>query len=267
MDPTTPAAKELSQQAGQAVSQHAPVVFSAWWVIGLVALTALISWAIGRLIALPGLRRVRRWLALARVVLWALVTFDVVFTVSRAVTEHWLVLGVVVLAVLALVGMDWLRNVAAGLALAFEGHFQVGDLVRYRDIEGELVEFSARAVILRADDGTLHQVPNQRFSDESVTHLEADGEAACEIVVSLPTGVSPERAVRLAQQAAFLTPLASPRHRPDVFLDVGADDAGVRLHIRGFAFDPAYRDHFKSDVVARVHSLLRTERGVGSQVG
>jgi small-conductance mechanosensitive channel len=260
MDPQT------QTTAAQEIAAQVPALLQAEWALVLLLGALLLSVGMGRLARLPGLRKVRHWLLLARVLLWAVVIFDLVFAFSRLVTvEHWLLLGVIVVAVVSMAALDWLRNVVAGLALEFEGQFKPGEMVRYDDVEGELVEFGTRAVTLRADDGTLHQVPNENFTQKSVTLLELDGEAACEVIVALPKGVSPERAVNLARQAAFLTPLASPRHRPDVFLDVssGGGDT-VELHIRGYAFDPMYRAHFRSDVVARVHDLLRTERPVNN---
>lgn len=261
MDPEqTPVAAEASQQAAQAVGGAVPMFLQPIWALAIVLIALLISLGIGYLAKLPGLRRVRHWLLLTRVLIWTVATFNTVFALFRPVTEHWVWLGVLVLGLMALAGIDWLRNVAAGLAVAFESHFHVGDLVRFGDIEGEVVNLGTRAVTMRAPDGTLHQIPNENLTKDAVTHLEADGEAACEIVVRLPTGVSPERAVKLAQQAAFLTPLASPRHRPDVFLDVDNNGGqGIELHIRGFAFDPSYREHFRSDVVARVYDMLRIE--------
>ena len=60
-----------------------------------------------------------------------------------------------------------------------------------------------------------------------------------------------------ALEAAILSPLASPRHRPEVFLgehlEVGAP---VKLMIRGYAFDPNYQDHFRSDVIERVTKMF-----------
>ncbi len=120
--------------------------------------------------------------------------------------------------------------------------------------------FGARAVTLRTDDGTLHQIPNASITQESVTNLRAEGDAACEITIEVPENVTPERAKELARQASFLTPLASPHHAPQVFLDIDRARNQVQMHIRGFAFDPAHRDHYRSDVVARVHQMLRNER-------
>ncbi|QDG50720.1 mechanosensitive ion channel [Persicimonas caeni] len=258
MDPqqTQAASQVASQVAGEAV----PLFLQPVWALSIFLGAVLISLGIGYLARLPGLRRVRHWLLLTRVLVWTVAVFNTVFALFRPVTEHWVWLGVLVLGLMALAGIDWLRNVAAGLAVAFESHFHVGDMVRFGNVEGEVVNLGTRAVTMRAPDGTLHQIPNESLTRDAVTHLEADGEAACEIVVALPKGVSPERALKLAQQAAFLTPLASPHHRPDVFLDVDRNaGGGIQLHIRGFAFDPGHREHFRSDVVARIHDMLRIE--------
>lgn len=252
---------EAIQQAVQAGGEAAPLLLQPMWALGILATALVFSLGIGYLANLPGLRRVRHWLLLTRVLVWTVALFNTVFALFQPVTEHWVWMGVLVLGLIALAGIGWLRNVAAGLAVAFESHFQLGERVRFGDREGEVVKLGTRAVTIRAADGTLHQIPNESLTRDAVTHLEADGEAACEITVALPKGVSPQRALKLAQQAAFLTPLASPRHRPDVFLDVtGQPDGGIQLHIRGFAFDPTYREHFRSDVVARIHDMLRIEK-------
>jgi small-conductance mechanosensitive channel len=255
---------ENARQSAQELAAQVPFFFQPQWALVLLVGALLLSVSISRLAKFPGLRRVRHWLLLTRVLVWAVVIFNIVFALSRLVTaEYWLLLGVLVLSLISVSALDWLRNVVAGLALEFEGSFKPGDVVRYANVEGELADFGTRTVTMRADDGTLHQVPNQKFTRESVTHLELNGEAACVITIAIPIGVSPERAVNLAQQAAFLTPLASPHHRPDVFLDVPTTKGdALELRIRGYAFDPSYRAHFRSDVVARVHDLLRNERAV-----
>lgn len=239
---------------------EAPALFEPGWAIVMVVGAVLLSVAIGKLARLPGLRGVRRWLLLARVLLWGVVLLEVIFTLSWAITDYWLVLAVLLVGVLSLAGLDWLRNVAAGLALAFERQLDVGDMVRYGDIEGKIAAFGARAVTLVAPDGTRHQVPNARVTREAVSNIQSRGESACEMTVRIPAGVDPDRAIDLVRQICLLTPLASPRRRPEVFWDSDpAADGPLRLHVRGFVFDPAYREHFKSDVLARIHRKLRAE--------
>jgi len=263
VDPSTQLSLEQSlQQLREAINYVEPQWFTLRWALVLVALTLLVSWGMGRLMKLAGLQRARKWLALIRVLLWTFMVVNLAFALSSMVSAYyWLPVGVVGLAMMGLAGLPWLRNITAGLAVAFEDQFKVGDPVKHGGATGEITHFGARAVTLRATDGTLHQVPNQNFAQDSVTRIESEGDAACEIRVAIPRGVSPERAMHLAQQAAFLTPLASPRHRPEVFLEMGDPGSeSVEMRIRGWAFDPSCREAFHSDVVARIHDLLRREK-------
>lgn len=256
--------EESLRQLSDALSQNTPHGLGIWGMVALLIGALIISWGLGRLMQLRGLRRVRKWLALIRVLLWAFLVLNVIFGLSVALSpQHWLPVGMLVVAILGISGLSFLRNVAAGLAMAFEAQFRVGDPVLHGGIQGEIVHFGARAVTLRADDGTLHQIPNESFAQNSVTRLESEGDAACDILVRLPAGVSPDRALTLARQAAFLTPLASPRHRPEVFLEMSSRDGqenSIELRIRGYAFDPAWRDAFSSDVVARIHDMLHADK-------
>ncbi|MFW5966292.1 MAG: mechanosensitive ion channel family protein [Persicimonas sp.] len=262
MEPDNGETSELAQVLMSGADQT-PALFEPGWAIVMVLGAILASVVIGKLARLPGLRGVRRWLVLARVLLWTVVLFEVIFTLSWAITDYWLVLAVLLVGVLLVAGLDWLRDVAAGLALAFERTLQVGDRVRYGKLEGEIAAFGARAITLRSPDGTRHQIPNASFTNRSVTDLRVEGEAACDITVRVPEGLSPERAVELIGQVAFLTPLASPRRQPEVYWETGPRaDGPVRIRIRGYAFDPAHRERFKSEVLSRIHERLASEAGV-----
>lgn len=256
MDPQTPA--PTVESAISHAGELTPTLFEPAWVVGMLVVAIVISWAIGKMSKMSGLRWLHHWLALGRVVLWALVIFEAVFAISWAMTDHWLVPGMLILAVMAIAGTHWLRNVAAGLTLAFEKNVYVGDMVGCDGIEGEVLALGARAVTLQSADGTRHHIPNAALTSGKITNLQTEGEAACEMVVEVPAGLGPDRALELATRAAMLTPLASPRRRPEVFVDTGAGDR-MRLRIRGFTFDPAYRDHFRSDVIARLHALFAAE--------
>ncbi|AWV90408.1 mechanosensitive ion channel domain-containing protein [Bradymonas sediminis] len=263
VDPVTePTLDQSLLQFQEAITYVEPQWFTLTWALIMLAVTLLLSWAMGQLMQLAGLQRARKWLALIRVLLWSFIVVNLAFALSSMVSEmHWLPVGIVALSMSGLAALPWLRNITAGLAIAFDSRFEIGDPVRHGQATGEITHFGARAVTLRADDGTLHQVPNQIFAQTSVTLIESEGDAACEILVVIPQGVSPERAMHLAKQAAFLTPLASPRHSPEVYLEMGDHSPeSIEMRIRGWAFDPSCREAFQSDVVARIHDLLRSEK-------
>ena len=141
----------------------------------------------------------------------------------------------------------------SGVALAIEGRINEGDAVKVDNIEGEIVAFGLRSIRVRAVDGTLHEIPNVKFVTESVANISGEGgDSACEITLAVPDDLEPARALAIAREVAILTPLASPRHEPEVFLrPPAAPNQPYKVLIRGYAFDQTYQEHFRSDVVAR----------------
>src|SRR5690554_254163 len=186
VDPVTePTLDQSLLQFQEAITYVEPQWFTLTWALIMLALTLLLSWGMGRLMQLAGLQRARKWLALVRVLLWSFIVVNLAFALSSMVSEpHWLPVGIVALAMSGLAALPWLRNITAGLAIAFDSRFEIGDPVRHGQAAGEITHFGARAVTLRAADGTLHQVPNQIFAQTSVTLIESEGDAACEIRVS-----------------------------------------------------------------------------------
>ena len=231
--------------------------------IVLVVLVATVtSLMLGRMNKLRASSRVRRWIPLLHVSVWTGAVVAMMFVYAAKLPDYWLVvLGIFVfLAGLASVG--WLRSVAAGITLAIEGRLRGGDNIRIGTIDGEIVAFGLRAVRVRAVDGTLHEIPNEMFMTQPVATVSGDGgDSACEITMKIPPTVEPNRAIEIARNAAILTPWASPRHRPEVFLRATDErDETFEITIRGFAFDPTHQDHYRSDVIARFHDDFRRER-------
>ena len=223
-------------------------------VLFVVVLAGAVSYALFRLARLRVAERVKRWMPIAHVGVWA-VTFLLAAALSiRHASTEWLIFGLVLVFVIVALNLNWLRSVLAGVTLTLEHHLEVGDSVRVEDLEGDITHFGLRATRIRAIDGTLHDIPNEDLLTQHVANLSGDGsDSACQILIAVPPGVTAREASEIALRAAILSPLASPRHRPEVFLRERADlDAPLQLHVRGYAFDPSYQDHFRSDVLERV---------------
>ena len=260
---STSAGRTLSETFTHAPGEVAPPLLRPEVTLGLLLAAVVVSWAVNRLAQYPGVRNWRPWFFLGHVLLWGFVTFDLVLAVSWAATEYWLYLSLLIFVVLLLSGAGWLRSVAAGLALAFERRFEVGDPVQHEDVEGELISFGVRSMSVRDEEGSVHEIPNEKFLTDRVSNLRGGGDAACEISIAVPSKVSRDRALEFGREAALLTPLASPRHEPQVFLEVDeSSESGLDLRIRGYAFDPGYREHYRSDVISRVHDMLRNENAI-----
>ncbi len=161
-----------------------------------------------------------------------------------------------ILALVVLVSLGWIRSVFAGVALGLERRVKFGDRLRVGDIEGEVIGMGLRAVSMRAEDGTVHDIPNERFITESISNLSGgSGDSACDLIVPVPMGMPSSIALEIALNAAIVSPLAYPRHKPQVFLlSPESPSSPLRLSVHGYAFDTAYQEHFRSDVL---HRMLR----------
>lgn len=227
-------------------------------VLFVLGFATLGSYMLFKFVKLRVAERVKRWVPLFHVMIWSVAILVSGAITIRNASNQWMLFGLSLLVVLVVLNLNWLRSVLAGVALTFEHHLEVGDSVRLGDLEGDIIHFGLRATRVRAIDGTLHDIPNDQLLTEEVANLSGDGsDSACRIQVILPPHLSIERAREIALEAAILSPLASPRHRPEVFLGEQLEtDAPVRLVVRGYAFDPNYQDHFRSDVIERLTKMF-----------
>jgi small-conductance mechanosensitive channel len=242
------------------------LVFLALLVAGGVAGSWLL-WRMGRVRSFVDLHP---WLPVLHAGLWGVIVF---FVLRAAFPEAsglrpYTRMGLV--ALLAIIALPWLRNIFHGLVFALERRYRIGDHLRVGGLEGRVVALGVRAVTLRAADGTEAAVPYSNLAIENVVRLNLDArDTPCEIEVKVPPTVPVERAMQLARTAATLTPFASPRCAPDVFLVPERDDLdAIKLRIRGFVFDREHEQRYTSDVVARLSAALRAERDrTGSVAG
>jgi len=253
---------EEIQQSTVAQTDESPTAepgVASQGVIGVLMLAVLASMLLGRLGRSNLIGGLRRWLPVLYTALWGVTLLGLTVMYARGLSQTAF-LGVFVLFLLGAVSsVGWLRSVMAGVAISIEGRINLGDSIRSGDLAGEVIAFGVRSIRLRAVDGSIHEIPNETLVAQPVTNLSGDGgDSATEFVIGVPDGVDPDRAVQVARDVAILTPLASPRHRPEVFLESGPAMQRFEIRVRGYAFDAAFQDHFRSDVVARLQSEFKT---------
>lgn len=225
-------------------------------VVAVILAAAAVSLLVRRVGRSRLLGNLRRWLPLFYTSIWALAIVGVTLIYARGLSNTWLLATWLLFLIVVLASVGWLRSVMSGVAISIEGRIKLGDSIRVENVAGEVIGFGVRSMRLRAVDGSIHEIPNDKIVTEVVANLSGDrGDSACELVIAIPDGIDPDAAVDVARRIAILTPLASPRHRPEVFLEArGHEEQRYELRIRGYAFDAAYQDHFRSDVVSRIQS-------------
>lgn len=225
-------------------------------VVAVVLVALFVSLLVRRVARANLAPHLRRWLPVAFTSVWGVAVIAITVIYARGLPGSWWLVIWLLFIVLAVASIGWLRNALAGIALSLEGRIALGDSVRVDDLTGEVIGFGVRATRLRAVDGAVHEIPNERLVTQPVTNLSGEGgDSATELVLAVPSHVDVDAALELARRIAILSPLASPRHRPEVFLEARSNGK-FDVRIRGFAFDAAFQDHFRSDVVARVQAAF-----------
>lgn len=240
------------------ISDLQPPNFHLNGLIPIVLAAALVSFLLSRIGRSSAARGLRRWLPLLYTLIWGAAVVSITWIYARGLSSTWFLAIWLLFLLIALASVGWLRSVMAGVALSVEGRLRIGDSIRFGTVEGEVIAFGMRAMRLRGVDGTIHEIPNEKLVTEAVANLSGEGgDSACELTLTVPPTVDPDEALELARTIAVLTPLASPRHRPEVFLlPRTEEEQRYELRIRGYAFDALYQDHYRSDVTSRMQAVF-----------
>lgn len=203
-----------------------------------------------------------RWLPALRVMLWMIALVLLGAVILQTSTQEFVLIAVPGVLALGLAARHLTANLLAGLVLALDRRFQVGDVIRIGPHEGEVRSIGLRSVQLISADGHVVEVPNRRFMEEASSNITPEvSERQTRIVMVLPGETEVARAREIAYLAAAVSRYASPRHPPEVFIDSHFDQKFLlRLTIVGYVFDPAFEDHFRSDVVESLRQSLRSEK-------
>lgn len=249
-----------------------PLAFGDALALALVIAAALaITVLLRRMARAQALRGLGRGLAALLVAVWAATIVHALRVTTAGLQGGQLLVAALVVGLVGLAALPLLRDVLGGLAFALEGRFGLGDDVRIGEVEGRIIEVGVRALHLRGADGTGISVPYALLQGRAVARLAlADLDAPVEFLVHVPSDMSIETCMEKAALAASLSPFASPRRRPEVFVDQG-EGGRLSLRIRGYVFDRDHTERYRSDVATRLHAALpepgAAARGSASAAG
>ena len=68
-------------------------------------------------------------------------------------------------AIAGLALQDALKDIISGISIIFENFFVIGDLVKYKDFEGHIIEFGLKSTKIQGYDGTVFIVSNRNIGE------------------------------------------------------------------------------------------------------
>ena len=161
--------------------------------IVVAALIVVVAFMMNRMIR-RGFRQRHAFIELpayGQVLLLNVATTLTVLIVGTAILALWGVtwstiaagIGLSTLAI-ALGLQDVLKSLAGGVVIMVERPFDIGDRIRIKDLEGEVIDMRVRNVVLRMTDGHIAQAPNGLLFSETFENLSRTEVYSYAIVVS-----------------------------------------------------------------------------------
>ncbi len=204
--PIPPAVLDLAGASGlvDTESVNAQDILIAAAVGALTILAALaVNWAIRRWLARPQSGSQEIVALAARLARWAVIIVGASWALSfLGVSLGWL--GLTVIAALVVIVMmlrPQLEGLAAAVVISTRPAFGVGDEIEVLDHTGEVIEVTARSVVLRLRNGRRVHVPNSTILSEVVTVISTDRPRRSEITFEVSEHEDLDRLERLSVAA------------------------------------------------------------------
>lgn len=190
----------------------------------LAVLVVLLAFALNRILrrALQGRSTFMELPAYGQTLLLNTVTTSVAVVACTAILALW---GATWSAIAAGIGLstlaialglqDVLKSLAGGVVIMLERPFDIGDRIRIRDLEGEVIDIQVRSVVLRMDDNHIAQAPNGLLFSETFENFSRTEAYSYAVVVS---GIDDPPATARATISAALQDVAGFAHQPEIII-------------------------------------------------
>lgn len=127
-----------------------------------------------------------------------------------------------------------LSNLAAGIMIALNSPFKVGDYVIAGGIEGSVLELNMMAAVLATVDNKRVTVPNKSVWGGPITNFSALGTRRVDTAVGIAYGSDVTEAIRIAMDAVIKVPGVLKDPAPCVMVGM-LDASSVTLYVRPWA--------------------------------
>jgi len=147
---------------------------------------------------------------------------------------------------------DTIRDIVAGGVLAVESSMEVGDRIRFGEIEGVISALGPRSARVIDDKGHTVSVPNRLLMERSVA-VDVNPFAHVDVLIHVPPGVPADQIHQVLTELALLSPYLAPAHDPHVYRDPSAPDVWI---LEARLVSPLYSRDFRGAMVELAEETL-----------
>jgi len=172
--------------------------------------------------------------------------------------SNFVLYGLIVVVFLV-VATQWnvLRDIAAGLVFAAERPFEVGEVIRIGQAEGQLRRLRLRHLEIETEDGRLSQIPYR--SAIGTTDVRTGGSSVAHTVkleLDIPGLVDPKQALEAVREMAASSPWAVIGQSPRVDLQANTSGSSI-IRVEAFAFDREVKPALHADMLSGWKEIVK----------
>ena len=140
-------------------------------------------------------------------------------------------------------------NLAAGLMIALNEPFKIGDYVIVAGLEGTVIKMDMMAATLATADNKKVVIPNKSAWGSPITNFSALGRRRVDIKIGIDYSCDAAKAIKVALETLPLVPGVLKDPAPSVSV-ASLDDSQVTLNIRPWSEGAKYWDVYNDTQVA-----------------
>jgi len=150
---------------------------------------------------------------------------------------------------------DTLSSLVAGLLLAFEKPYEVGDWIRYHTHEGQIIEMNWRAVRLRTLERDVVVIPNSLMGKEVAINFTLLDPLHAELIrASFAYHHPPNQIKRMLLETALATPGVVQQPPPHIrILGYAYDKFAIDYEVKLYTTDYARTEFIRDEVLTRIY--------------
>ncbi len=238
-------------------------------IVGAVGDPGLINWVsyaliLGAAAVVSGLLRRhgasqgKGWAASLQVVVWAMALVVVVMMIASRGASLTLLLVLLAAVIGAVLALDWLRDVVAGVVLVLQGRSEIGEVVEVDGYRGTVHQWGVGGLTLKTGDGRRVEVRNRRLLRTTV--LRGDGAEKQPCRCRLALCEAPEEAeideLRELRRVASCTPYGAAARRAEVYLEYDEKQRRWSVVVEAYPAEEGVRQRFKARLMLRLRRWM-----------
>ncbi len=193
-------------------------------------------------------QKLQRVLYFVEFIAWLLFTIESIKYFSSTNTVVSVTLSVVLCVVMAWTAWFVIKDYTAGLYIRWNKLFLLNDEIEVDNVEGKIIEFKSRFVVLEIDPLHTVQIVYSKLFANNVVKLGLSGLSSnVSFTINLSSSLKPVDSLEKIKNYVYQLPWINSKHEPIVIIEEQNTEGSI-IRINASLIDTNYSEKFKNSI-------------------